>query len=290
MIKISIIIPHKNTPDLLHRCLDSIPQREDIEIIVVDNNSSPQLDKNEHHPWLDRAILIKDDESIGPGGARNRGLEKAQGEWVLFADADDQYSERFLDVLEQYVETNAEVVYFNFNVRKKGECVALPYSLRYLADFDTDNQEFVLMLRCRFPVAWNKMMKKDFLQEHHITFKDCLVGEDGVFSFQVGYFAQLVIVDETKIYNYYLNPYGITGERIHNEDFYKCLFEQKFQYNEFFKHICHSGWRQSVFRVLMTIFIKKGFSQCILATKTLLSNCSYFLSKRKEFVDRITLA
>ena len=31
----SIIIPHKNIPDLLRRCLDSIPQRPDIQIIVV---------------------------------------------------------------------------------------------------------------------------------------------------------------------------------------------------------------------------------------------------------------
>ncbi len=39
----SIIIPHKNIPLLLQRCLDSIPQREDIQIIVVDDNSSSDI-------------------------------------------------------------------------------------------------------------------------------------------------------------------------------------------------------------------------------------------------------
>jgi cellulose synthase/poly-beta-1,6-N-acetylglucosamine synthase-like glycosyltransferase len=39
MINYSIIIPHKNIPQLLQRCLDSIPRREDVQIIVVDDNS-----------------------------------------------------------------------------------------------------------------------------------------------------------------------------------------------------------------------------------------------------------
>ena len=39
MINYSIIIPHKNIPNLLQRCLDSIPNREDVQIIVVDDNS-----------------------------------------------------------------------------------------------------------------------------------------------------------------------------------------------------------------------------------------------------------
>ena len=43
MINYSIIIPHKNIPNLLQRCLDSIPNREDVQIIVVDDNSDPNI-------------------------------------------------------------------------------------------------------------------------------------------------------------------------------------------------------------------------------------------------------
>lgn len=38
-INYSIIIPHKNSAGLLQRCLDSIPQRDDIQIIIIDDNS-----------------------------------------------------------------------------------------------------------------------------------------------------------------------------------------------------------------------------------------------------------
>lgn len=39
MYKYSIIIPHYNIPELLQRCLDSIPERDDVQVIVVDDNS-----------------------------------------------------------------------------------------------------------------------------------------------------------------------------------------------------------------------------------------------------------
>ena len=52
MINYSIIIPHKNTPDLLRKCLDSIPHRDDVQIIVVDDNSDEDKVDFEHFPGL----------------------------------------------------------------------------------------------------------------------------------------------------------------------------------------------------------------------------------------------
>ena len=49
-INYSIIIPHRNIPLLLRRCLDSIPRRMDIQIIVVDDNSDPGQVDFEHFP------------------------------------------------------------------------------------------------------------------------------------------------------------------------------------------------------------------------------------------------
>ena len=93
----SIIIPHKDTPDLLQRCLDSIPLREDVEIIVIDDNSSPRKVDFGHFPkWNGEhfhVFLTK--EGKGPGYARNVGLDHAQGRWVVFADADDFFTKDF---------------------------------------------------------------------------------------------------------------------------------------------------------------------------------------------------
>ena len=50
----SVIIPHKDIPCLLQRCLDSIPPRDDVQIIVVDDNSSPDIVDFAHFPGQDR--------------------------------------------------------------------------------------------------------------------------------------------------------------------------------------------------------------------------------------------
>lgn len=54
MYTYTIIIPHRNIPKLLQRCLDSIPHRDDLHIIVVDDNSDPDKVDFEHFPGYDR--------------------------------------------------------------------------------------------------------------------------------------------------------------------------------------------------------------------------------------------
>ena len=51
----SVIIPHYNIPTLLQRCLSTIPKRKDLEIIIVDDNSSPNIVDFEHFPGSDRS-------------------------------------------------------------------------------------------------------------------------------------------------------------------------------------------------------------------------------------------
>lgn len=50
MINFSIIIPHKDIPDLLQRCLDSIPIRDDVQVIVVDDDSDGNKVDFAHFP------------------------------------------------------------------------------------------------------------------------------------------------------------------------------------------------------------------------------------------------
>ena len=86
MINYSIIIPHKNIPDLLQRCLNSIPRRTDIQIIVVDDNSDPKKVDFEHFPGVgEKCVEVYfTKEGKGAGYARNMGLKYAKGKWLLF--------------------------------------------------------------------------------------------------------------------------------------------------------------------------------------------------------------
>ncbi|MBC7521836.1 MAG: glycosyltransferase [Sandarakinorhabdus sp.] len=87
--RVSIIIPHLNTPDALSRCLESITAQRlgsgQAEIIVVDNGSSVPLDAlRAAFP----GVLFLAEPAAGPGPARNRGAAAARADILAFIDAD----------------------------------------------------------------------------------------------------------------------------------------------------------------------------------------------------------
>lgn len=117
----SIIIPHKNIPDLLRRCLDSIPQRPDIQIIVVDDNSCSDKVDFAHFPGRERegVEIVYTREGLGAGYARNVGLRHAKGRWLLFADADDYFLPDFLEMADRYKDSDLELIVFRRKVRTR---------------------------------------------------------------------------------------------------------------------------------------------------------------------------
>ena len=101
----SIIIPHHNSPSLLQRLLNSIPERDDLEVIVVDDNSDK--DKKAYSQRTDvKIVYIDEKQTRGAGKARNEGIAVSEGKWLLFADADDFYADGFIEVLDKYVDSN----------------------------------------------------------------------------------------------------------------------------------------------------------------------------------------
>jgi len=114
MTNYAIIIPHKNIPDLLQRCLDSIPYRDDIQIIIVDDNSDPAIVDFTHFPGLGRSNteIYFTKEGKGAGYARNVGLQHVKGKWLVFADADDFFMPCFSEMLDKYKDDENDIVFF----------------------------------------------------------------------------------------------------------------------------------------------------------------------------------
>lgn len=108
MKKLSIIVPVYNQEELIIRALNSIPKRDDIEIIVVDDCSTDMTFKKcvqwkREHQDLDISI-VKLPENKGLGNAKNVGYDSSHGEYVNQLDSDDylitsEY-ERVIDELD----------------------------------------------------------------------------------------------------------------------------------------------------------------------------------------------
>jgi len=200
----SIIIPHKNIPKLLQRCLDSIPMREDLEVIVVDDNSDPTIVDFDNFPGKYRSdtLVVFDKSGKGAGRARNIGLEHAKGKWILFADADDFYTSVLDSILDEYASSNEDVIFF----RKKS---VMSDDISKESKRSSWNEEIIdnyfqtgdeSEIRCNFGAPWAKIIKRSLIIENDIHFAEIAYSNDIEFSAMVGVKAKKIKVADQTMY------------------------------------------------------------------------------------------
>lgn len=127
-IKCSIIIPCYNSEKTITNCLKSIPIREDIEIIVINDGSKDRTAgylKNYQRYGNQKIILIDYKDNKGVSYARNRGIEAATGDYLLFIDSDDYiYADSFNTILDNYLKGEFELVFYDMENNGKFRFVA----------------------------------------------------------------------------------------------------------------------------------------------------------------------
>ena len=197
----SIIIPHKDIPDLLQCCLDSIPLRDDVQVIVVDDNSDPRKVDFEHFPqWKGKQYeyqLTK--EGRGAGYARNVGLEHAKGRWIVFADADDFFTEDFNVLLDETVNDEADMVFFDYiNVLSEDitqQVETRKWYSKFMAACRSGEMNEAAF-RTMVPVVWCRMTKAALIEQNHIRFSETKWSNDLYFAAQVGSMAKTIKVSD----------------------------------------------------------------------------------------------
>jgi glycosyltransferase involved in cell wall biosynthesis len=203
MINFSIIIPHRNIPALLERLINSIPVRNDLEIIVVDDcsdaNAIDQLRSIERH----NLTLVLNQECHGAGYARNCALPLTKGEWVLFADSDDYFNSGFNDFLNEYTDSDADIVYFNANsvdTDTYEPSNRVDHLHEFIEEYHKDKNKGELIMRYLFTEPWCKMVKREIIESHHIKFEETSIRNDVKYSYLVGHYAAKIIVDDRQLY------------------------------------------------------------------------------------------
>ncbi|MBQ8167376.1 MAG: glycosyltransferase family 2 protein, partial [Lachnospiraceae bacterium] len=116
-MKISIIIPVYNVEKYLRTCLDSVVNQtwRDVEGIVVDDASpdnSRKIIKEYERRYPDRIKGVYLDENLCQGGARNKGLEIATGDYITYLDSDDYLDVTMCEKMAyKAMETGVDIVY-----------------------------------------------------------------------------------------------------------------------------------------------------------------------------------
>lgn len=282
----SFIIPHHNSPELLNRCLDSIPARDDIQIIVVDDNSKedkrPQVSRSDVEVYYIDAAHTK-----GAGHARNVGLSQAQGKWLLFPDCDDYYNDGFLSILDKYAEQDIEVLYFNFDFIDglTLEKFDKNYHQQCMSNYD-GSQRMSEIIRFRNNPPWTKMIRKDFVRAHDMYFEEVPNGNDSLFSLFVGYNVSKFAVEKECVYIYVKNPNSI-GTKKQSFSAILCRLTHCVKHNAFNEHIGRKEWKtpflKSVYGHLKSCEKNERFSLLIRIIKEI----PKMLINRREWIKII---
>jgi len=201
----SIIIPHHNTPQLLERCLGSIPDCEDIQVIVVDDNSNSQIVDFSKFPSLNRSntITLFTKEGKGAGYARNIALQQAKGEWLLFADADDYFLPNAFDLIRKYKDSEADIVYFHSKSCFSDTGLPADRNIQHeqlFAQYDKNNTHSVKYLKYNYLEPWGKLIKRQLVVEHSIRFDEVMHANDVMFSTKTAFYADKIEVSDDPIY------------------------------------------------------------------------------------------
>ena len=211
MTTYSFIIPHKNIPSLLKRCLDSIPSRPDIEIIIVDDNSNEESIEELKKVSRDNLQIIYTKEGKGAGYARNIGLNSAHGKWILFADADDYYEPELNCFLNDSVQYDADIIYFN--ARSEGYLHNRVSHLNYFIDLrNNDLKRAEFLLKYAFGEPWCKMVKRELINKNSIRFEEIPIHNDTQYSYLAGFFAKKIHIDERTLYTTTNQPKSVSKQ------------------------------------------------------------------------------
>ena len=216
MIAYSIIIAHKNIPQLLVRCLDSIPQRPDIQVIVVDDGSSKDIVDFDHFPGKDRdhVEVYFSPRSGGTGYALNLGLEHARGKWVMFIGADDFFTEELNGFLDRMVDAEEDLVIFDHCSVLDTDISRSVIRSEYLTKLIHDYNNHLIdenTIRCQYVVVTCKLIRKELIDKYHIRFHETRWSNDNYFSAQVSCYAKSIKVCEDVLYVMTVREHSLTS-------------------------------------------------------------------------------
>ena len=197
----SVVVPYRDKYELFLKAVESIPDREDIQIIVVDN--APQSLEKEQLIVKEKANVVYTTSSPtkGAGAARNEGLKHMDGKFMLFLDADDYYTPEAFPAFDKYLDSDYDIIFFK------------PTSIR-LSDGQVSDRHLDLAgrvdifckarddraIRYRWGAPWSKLIRSEFVKAGGYQFEEIKVNNDAWFSLMTGHYAKKVFADPTEVY------------------------------------------------------------------------------------------
>lgn len=250
MTTFSIVIPVYNTEQYLPACLDSIASQSytDFEAILVDDGSTDgSATICKEYVGRDSRFTYVCKENGGVSSARNVGIEKAQGEWLLFVDSDDILMP---DCLQTFADCDekTDITFFGaqlFDGEKELEKKA-PKNI-----YCTKREEIesaIYDLKCGelgdiFGWTWDKVLRRSIIMCNGIRFNEKVsFREDELFALSYCRHVKTLRVIGKTLYRYRIHNCGLSNVGMKKKDFLPSSVEMEkhlgfYSYAPLYEHI-----------------------------------------------------
>lgn len=220
MPKVSIIVPVYNVEKYLSKCLDSLVDQtlKDIEIIIV-NDGSPDHSQDiidKYAKKYPKKIRAFKKDNGGLGDARNYGLKRAKGEFILFVDSDDYIDVNACEKLyNKAISDNYDIVLFKYYIAYPNSKKLMNVLNNYKNKNNINNKEYLLST----PSACNKLFKTKFLIDNNFAFPVGIIYEDyASISTLILYNPKIAFMNKA-LYYYMQSDISITRRPVYNKKF-----------------------------------------------------------------------
>lgn len=210
MRKYSIIMPVYNASKTIHKSIESVINQTygDWELLLIDDGSSDnsyEIIKN--YEKNDERIKGFHQENGGPGRARNLGISKISGDYVLFIDSDDYYENNLLELVNNKIhDTHADLIYISM-INEDDKC-----NIKNIIDvgkFNGYTKKDYLDMEIMGVLPWgpcSKIVKKEIAEK--TKFSNLAVGEEIIYSYELINRSDNIIFLDVPLYHYVHNENG----------------------------------------------------------------------------------
>lgn len=195
---LSVIIPAYNCKDTLSAAVFSVAENfKDTEIIIIDDGSTDGTStviKNLKNSY--NCIVTERINNSGPANARNTGISKASGDFIMFLDSDDTFRKKTFETVSENLKDDTDLLIFGFRQNFYSKAQDKIYS---------SDSPFTVSEYYRNNLlnqVWNKAYRREFLINNNIVFKDYRYGEDRIFNAEVLKNSPRVTTIPDVLYNY----------------------------------------------------------------------------------------
>lgn len=226
MARVSVVIPVYNIERHLRQCLDSVAGQSlrDIEVICVDDGSTDDSPKIlADYASKDSRFQVITQFNAGPGAARNTGMAKATGEYLIFLDSDDWFEPDFLERMVAKAEsTEADVTICRAAEFDSETGRELPSEWMLKSEYlpgatfsPEDIAEHIFQFTYGWP--WDKLYRAGFVKRAGFCYPALPNSEDLVFVFQGLALAEKIAVVETVLVHHRVNRASSVSNSRHRD-------------------------------------------------------------------------